>query len=151
MLDTTIMLFYTIAPILKADRFLARPIFSITLSLEFNFAHLSSMASSSAPSSSGAVSQNSKKPLGLIANVKKHKNSFVQFLAMTGILLLSVRSLGQKYRIHDLQEDTTALKKERDSLTERMKSIKLALHREASLDSTGLFASRLRVLFGDEN
>ncbi|KAH7567064.1 hypothetical protein ACOSP7_011237 [Xanthoceras sorbifolium] len=109
-------------------------------------------SSSSATSSSAAAAQNPKKSMGtLMANAKKHKHSFVQFFAMTGILLLSVRSLGQKYRIHDLQEDTLALRQEQESLTERMNKIKTSLLHEASLEPTGLFASRLRLLFGDEN
>ncbi|KAE8057330.1 hypothetical protein FH972_014031 [Carpinus fangiana] len=110
---------------------------------------LQSMASSAPRSTAGA--QNPKKAPSLLANAKKHKNSFVQFFAMTGILLLSVRSLGQKYRIHDLQEDTSALKEERETLTERMKNIKRDLLHEASREPSGLFASRLRLLFGEED
>lgn len=109
------------------------------------------MASSSTPSSAGSTAQNPKRSLGFIANAKKHKHSFIQLFAMTGILLLSVRSLGQKYRIHDLQEDTSALKEEQESLTNRMNNIKHSLLHEASLEPTGLFASRLRHLFGEES
>ncbi|KAG6591237.1 hypothetical protein SDJN02_12934, partial [Cucurbita argyrosperma subsp. argyrosperma] len=105
----------------------------------------------SSPSSSAPEFQMPKKPLSLFANALKRKDSFIQFFAMTGILLLSVRSLGQKYRIHDLQEDTTALKQEQETLIDRMKNIKRSLLHEASLDSTGLFASRLRLLFTQED
>ena len=80
----------------------------------------------------------------------KRKDSFIQLFAMTGILLLSMRSLGQKYRIHGLQEDNYALQEEHDSLSDRMKNIKGALLHEASQDSTGIFASRLRLLFTDD-
>ncbi|XP_041021927.1 uncharacterized protein LOC121263167 [Juglans microcarpa x Juglans regia] len=111
---------------------------------------LSSMASS-APPSSGPGVQNPRRPMGLLANAMKRKDSFIQFFAMTGILLLSIRSLGQKYRIHDLQEDTSALIEERDTLTERMKNIKHDLLHEASLDPTGFLSSRLRLLFGEED
>ncbi|KAF3435065.1 hypothetical protein FNV43_RR22152 [Rhamnella rubrinervis] len=106
---------------------------------------------SSAPQSSSAGVPNPKKSLGFIANAMKRKDSFIQFFAMTGILLLSVRSLGQKYRIHDLLEDTHALKQEQETLTDRMKNIKRELLQEASQEPTGLFASRLRLLFGEEN
>ncbi|KAF8015469.1 hypothetical protein BT93_H1092 [Corymbia citriodora subsp. variegata] len=106
------------------------------------------MALSSSASSSTA--QNPRRSLGLFANARKHKHSFIQFAAMTGILLLSLRSLGQKYRIHDLLEDTSALREERESLADRMGTVKRDLRREASLDSTGFLASRLRLLFGDE-
>ncbi|KAJ0085704.1 hypothetical protein Patl1_09445 [Pistacia atlantica] len=70
---------------------------------------------------------------------------------MSGILLLSLRSLGQKYYLHELEEDTSALKEEQESLTHRMNKIKSSLLHEASLESTGRFASRLRLLFGEEN
>ncbi|KAJ1427375.1 hypothetical protein SESBI_09623 [Sesbania bispinosa] len=108
------------------------------------------MASSSAPSSSGAAAGNSKKALGFLSNAMKRKDSFIQLFAMGGILLLSMRSLGQKYRIHGLEEDTHSLREEHDSLTARMQNIKRALLHEASQDSTGLFASRLRLLFNEQ-
>ncbi|XP_017981373.1 PREDICTED: uncharacterized protein LOC18591655 [Theobroma cacao] len=106
---------------------------------------------SPAPPDSATTGRNAGKSLGFISNAMKHRHNFIQFFAMTGILLLSVRSLGQKYRIHDLQEDTAALKQEQESLTDRMKNIKRGLLHEASLEPTGLFASRLRLLFGDDN
>ncbi|EEF52818.1 uncharacterized protein LOC8267868 [Ricinus communis] len=106
---------------------------------------------SSAPPGSATAGQDPRKAVGLIANAMKRKDSFIQFFAMTGILLLSVRSLGQKYRIHDLEEDMSALKEEQQTLTTRLSNIKQGLLHEASLDTTGLFASRLRHLFGDEN
>lgn len=125
---------------------------------QFIFA-LPSPASSPAPavalmassSSAGNAAQNPRKSLGLVANAMKRKDSFIQLFAMTGIFLLSIRSLGQKYQIHDLQEDTIALKEEQKNLTDRMKNIKRSLLHEASLDSSGLFASRLRLLFGEDH
>ncbi|XXG59931.1 hypothetical protein AAC387_Pa04g1930 [Persea americana] len=108
------------------------------------------MASASS-SSSERVQQNPRKPnLGLFANAMKRKDSFIQFFFMTGIFLLSMRSLGQKYRINDLQEDTSSLREEKESLSQRMNTIKQSLLHEASLDSSGLFASRLHLLFGEE-
>ncbi|KAK4600153.1 hypothetical protein RGQ29_009995 [Quercus rubra] len=114
------------------------------------------MASPAPPSSgtgtgTGTGVQNPKKSLGLFANAMKRKDSFIQFAAMAGILLLSARSLGQKYRINDLEEDTSALKEEQQSLTERMNNIKQSLLHEASLDRTGRFAARLRLLFSDQD
>lgn len=117
----------------------------------FSWGLAESLMASSAPQSSATGAQNPKKSLAFLANARKHKHSFIQFFAMTGILLLSVRSLGQKYRIHDLQEDTSALKEEQETLTERMKNIKRNLLHEASREPTGLFASRLRLLFGEED
>ncbi|CAI0382253.1 unnamed protein product [Linum tenue] len=98
---------------------------------------------------SAVDAQGSRRPLGFLANAIKRKHSFIQLGAMTGILLLSVRSLGQKYRIHDLEDDTAALREEQQTLADRMKTIKEALLREASLEPSGRFASRLRSLFGD--
>nr|KYP64803.1 hypothetical protein KK1_019411 [Cajanus cajan] len=79
----------------------------------------------------------------------KRKDSFIQLFAMTGILLLSMRSLGQKYKIHSLEEDIHTLSLDHASLTDRINNIKRDLLREASQDSTGLFASRLRHLFSE--
>ncbi|KAK7351790.1 hypothetical protein VNO77_11486 [Canavalia gladiata] len=107
------------------------------------------MASSSATPSSAAG--DSKKVVGFLANVMKQKNSFLQLFAMTGILLLSMRSLGQKYRIHGLEEDIHALRVEHGSLLDRIKSIKRDLLLEASQDPTGLFASRLSHLFSEQH
>lgn len=111
---------------------------------------VTTMASSAPPSSTNGV-QNTKKSFGLIANAMKRKDSFIQFFAMTGILMLSIRSLGQKYRIHDLLEDTSSLKQEQVTLSERMSTIKRDLLHEASLEPTGAFSSRLQLLFGDLN
>ncbi|KAI3877176.1 hypothetical protein MKX03_001413 [Papaver bracteatum] len=97
-------------------------------------------------SSSGTT----KKKIGLLANALKRKDSFIQFFAMGGILLLSMRSLGQKYRLHSLQEDNYTLREEHEKLTEKMKNIKRSLLDEAALDSTGFLASRLRLFFGDD-
>ncbi|XP_055835673.1 uncharacterized protein LOC129904155 isoform X2 [Solanum dulcamara] len=111
------------------------------------------MAIPTPPSSSAASGsyQNRKRSLGFFANAMKRKDSFIQFLAMTGILLLSVRSLGQKYRINDLMEDNVALKEEQEGLVHRMNHIKQSLLAEAAVEPTGAFASRLRRLFGDDS
>ncbi|XP_010252275.1 PREDICTED: uncharacterized protein LOC104593897 [Nelumbo nucifera] len=103
------------------------------------------MASESSNSAEGV--QRPKRSLGFMANAMKRKDSFIQLFVMTGILLLSMRSLGQKYRINGLLEDTSALREEHETLAERMKSIKSSLLHEAALDSTGVFASRLQFLF----
>ncbi|MCI17459.1 hypothetical protein A2U01_0038607 [Trifolium medium] len=105
---------------------------------------------SSSTRSAAAAAGDAKKRLSFIANAMKRKDSFIQFFAMTGILLLSMRSLGQKYKIHGLEEDTYALREEHNSLTDRMKNIKSSLLHEASQDSTGHFASRLRSLFNEQ-
>ncbi|KAE9620949.1 hypothetical protein Lal_00019013 [Lupinus albus] len=88
-----------------------------------------------------------KKSVGLMANVMNQKESFIQLLAMTAILCLSVKCLSHKHRIVELEQETRALDQKHVSLTRRMKRTKRELLREASLDSSGLFASRLRLLF----
>ncbi|KAK9066338.1 hypothetical protein SSX86_013660 [Deinandra increscens subsp. villosa] len=106
-----------------------------------------------APSTSSAADTGiptPKKSLGFVANALKRKHSFIQFFAMTGIFMLSMRSVGQKYRIADLEEDTAALEKEQNSLYDRINHIKSSLLAEAAVDTTGTFAARLRVLFGDD-
>ncbi|KAL3638997.1 hypothetical protein CASFOL_016904 [Castilleja foliolosa] len=111
------------------------------------------MAFSAPPSAAGRVQNpnGSRKPLGFIAIAKQRKHSFIQFAAMTGILLLSCRSLGQKYRIHDLSEDIAALREDEESFSARMDHIKRSLLAEAAHEPTGNFAARLRILFGDES
>ncbi|CAN0871881.1 hypothetical protein LINGRAHAP2_LOCUS9962 [Linum grandiflorum] len=104
-----------------------------------------------ASTGSTADAQNPRQATGFLANAIKRKHSFIQFSAMTGILLLSVRSLGQKYRIHDLEDDTSALKEEQQTLADRMKNIKGALLQEASHEPTGRFAIRLRSLFSEQD
>ncbi|KAK9063956.1 hypothetical protein SSX86_017828 [Deinandra increscens subsp. villosa] len=91
-----------------------------------------------------------KNSLGFVANALKRKHSFIQFFAMTGIFMLSMRSVGQKYRIRDLEEDTAALDNEQNSLSDRINHIKSSLLAEAAVDTTGTFAARLRVLFADD-
>ncbi|KAG9148010.1 hypothetical protein Leryth_003591 [Lithospermum erythrorhizon] len=89
--------------------------------------------------------KNPRKPMGFFANAVKRKHSYIQFFAMTGIFLLSVRSLGQKYRLKNLQEDTEALKQEQEGLIKRMNGIKKSLLDEAHKESSGVFANRLRI------
>ncbi|KAM7275139.1 hypothetical protein ACFE04_017005 [Oxalis oulophora] len=102
------------------------------------------MASSSSRGGRAAAA-----PLGLVKNIIKNRHSFIQLFAMSGILLLSLRSVGQKYRLHNLEEDTSALKEEHQSLTERTNNIKTSLLHQADQDPSGLFASRLRLLFSN--
>ncbi|XP_059636569.1 uncharacterized protein LOC132278722 [Cornus florida] len=110
------------------------------------------MASSgSSSSSTGVQNPGGRKPIGFLGHAMKRKDSFIQFFVMTGILLLSVRSLGQKYRLNDLREDTSALRQEKEGLTHRMDHIKRSLRDQAALEPTGLFASRLRLLFPDDD
>lgn len=100
--------------------------------------------------SAGVGNPFGRKAPGLFENAKKQKSSFVQFFIMTGILLTSLRSLGQKYRIYELTEDGAALRQEQESIVSRMNHIKHSLRAEAANEPTGAFAARLRLLLGDE-
>ena len=106
--------------------------------------------SSSNPSTAGGV-EKANKSLGFVANAIKRKDSFFRLFVMTGILLLSLRSAGQKYRLYELEEDHYALQEEQKSLKERINHIKTSLLAEAALEPSGHFANRLRILFGNDN
>ncbi|XP_075516103.1 uncharacterized protein LOC142550940 [Primulina tabacum] len=107
------------------------------------------MASSAADSGVGPNPSERRKPLGFFKSAMERKQSFIQFFVMTGILLLSAKSLTQKYRIHELTEHIASLEEEQKGLKSRMNHIKQSLLSEAALEPTGAFAARLRLLFGD--
>ncbi|KAK8962489.1 hypothetical protein KSP40_PGU001191 [Platanthera guangdongensis] len=88
-----------------------------------------------------------QRSLGFLEILMKRKESFIQLFVMTGILLLSLRSLGQKHRMHELSDVNSNLREERESLSFRVGSIKSALLREAALDPSGVLSSHLRRLF----
>jgi len=88
-----------------------------------------------------------RRPLGLLANARKRKDGFVQLFLMAGILMMSLRSLGQKHRLRDLADDATDLRRERDDLSLRMRGLQDALRREADADASGALASHLRRIF----
>ncbi|KZV33181.1 hypothetical protein F511_18197 [Dorcoceras hygrometricum] len=107
---------------------------------------------SSAPASGGGPSPSGRRqPLGFLKAVVARKQNFIQLFVMTGILLLSAKSLSQKYRIHELTEEIVSLEEEQKSLESRMNRIKQSLLAEAAAEPTGAFATRLRLLFGDES
>jgi len=85
-----------------------------------------------------------RRPLGLLANARKRKDGFVQLFLMAGVLMMSLRSLGQKHRLHD---DDADLRRERDDLSLRMRSLQDALRREADANASGALASHLRRIF----
>lgn len=85
-----------------------------------------------------------------MANAIKRKHGFLHLFVMTGILMLSMRSLGQKYRIRDLSRDNDLLREEHDALCRRTAAVKDDLLHEASLDSSGLLADHLRRLFRED-
>ncbi|PKA46151.1 hypothetical protein AXF42_Ash015443 [Apostasia shenzhenica] len=115
------------------------------------------MPASSASSSQGGDhgsgesfgSGSRQRTLGLLRNAMKRKESFIQFFVMTGIFFISLKSLGQKYRISELAEEISVLREERESLSLRVASIKSALLREAAADPSGLVSSHLNRLFRD--
>ncbi|KAF3320682.1 hypothetical protein FCM35_KLT14816 [Carex littledalei] len=108
------------------------------------------MAATPPPPSGGYASSYVRaKPPGLMAIAMKRKDSFIQLFIMTGILMLSARSLSQKHRIDDLSQDNAELRQERDALAHRMSHLKSELRREAELDRSGALTSHLTRLFGE--
>ena len=88
-----------------------------------------------------------RRPLGLLANARKRKDGFVQLFLMAGVLMMSLRSLGQKHSLRDLADDAADLRRERDDLSLRMRGLQDALRREADADASGALASHLRRIF----
>ncbi|KAJ1258576.1 hypothetical protein BS78_10G086100 [Paspalum vaginatum] len=88
-----------------------------------------------------------RRPQGLLANAAKRKEGFVQLFLMAGVLMMSLRSLGQKHRARDLADDTAGLRREHDQLSLRMRDLQDALRREADADASGALASHLRRIF----
>jgi hypothetical protein len=82
-----------------------------------------------------------------LANTRKREDGFVQLFLMAGVLMMSLRSLGQKHRLHDLADDAADLRRERDDLSLRMRGLQDALRREADADASGAHTSHLRRIF----
>lgn len=95
----------------------------------------------------GGGSAGSRRPLGFLKNAAKHKHGFVQLLLMGSVLMMSLRTLGQKHRRRDLIYDNADLRREHDDLSLRMRDVQDALHREADADESGALASHLRRIF----
>lgn len=108
------------------------------------------MAATPPPPSGGNATSNvrAKRP-GFMALAMKRKDSYIQLFIMTGIIMLSARSLSQKHRINDLSQDNAELRQERDALAHRMSHLKSELRREAELDRSGALTSHLTRLFGE--
>jgi hypothetical protein len=66
---------------------------------------------------------------------------------MSGILMMSFRSLSQKHRVRDLADDTAELTRDQEHTSRRMRDLQDALHREANADASGALASHLRRIF----
>ena len=88
-----------------------------------------------------------RRPLGLLANSRKRKDGFMQLFLMAGVLMMSLRSLGQKHRLRDLADNAADLRCERDDLSLRMRGLQDALCREADADASGALTSHLRRIF----
>ncbi|KAF0930810.1 hypothetical protein E2562_035285 [Oryza meyeriana var. granulata] len=95
----------------------------------------------------GGGSAGRRWPLGFLKNAEKRKDGFMQLLLMAGILMMSLRSLGQKHRLRDLAYDNADLRREQDDLSLRMRDLQDALHRKANADESGALASHLRRIF----
>ncbi|XP_037467620.1 uncharacterized protein LOC119339825 [Triticum dicoccoides] len=95
----------------------------------------------------GGAAQGGHRALGLLASAAKRKDGFVQLLLMSGILMMSLRSLSQKHRVRDLANDAAELSLEQEHISHRMRELRDELDREAGADPSGAFASHLRRIF----
>ncbi|KAI4976249.1 hypothetical protein ZWY2020_049856 [Hordeum vulgare] len=95
----------------------------------------------------GGAGQGGRRTLGLLASAAKRKDGFLQLLLMSGILMMSLRSLSQKHRVRDLANDAAELSLEQEHITHRMRELQGELEREAGADASGAFAPHLRRIF----
>eukprot|EP01018_Ginkgo_biloba_P027749 Gb_39031 [translate_table: standard] len=90
-----------------------------------------------------------EKSLGLFGHAMKRKDSFIHLMLMGGVLLLSMRCVGQKYRIQDLQDERASLRDENESLKNKFSDLKQGLLEEAAKENDNRFMSKLQALFAD--
>uniref|UniRef100_A0A0D9WPE4 Uncharacterized protein n=1 Tax=Leersia perrieri TaxID=77586 RepID=A0A0D9WPE4_9ORYZ len=95
----------------------------------------------------GSGSAGSRRPLGFLKNAAKRKVEFFQLLLMTGVLMTSIRCLGQKNRHRELVYVNADLRREHNDLSLRMRDLQDSLHREAEADESGALAAHLRRIF----
>eukprot|EP01018_Ginkgo_biloba_P007793 Gb_03737 [translate_table: standard] len=89
------------------------------------------------------------KSLGFLGHAIKRKDSFIHLILMGGVLLLSMRCVGQKYRIQGLQDDTATLQEENESLKNKFSDLKQGLLEEAAKENDNRFMSKLQALFSE--
>lgn len=91
-----------------------------------------------------------QKSLGFIEQAMQRKHSFIHLLLMGGVLLLSMKSAGQKYRIDGLQDERASLQEENESLMNKFTNLKnRLLEDEAAKGNNHAFISRLQALLSD--
>ncbi|KQK18528.1 hypothetical protein BRADI_1g43087v3 [Brachypodium distachyon] len=56
---------------------------------------------------------------------------------MSGVFVMSLRSLSQKHHVRDLAEDAAELRREQEQISLRVRHLQDSLHREASADASG--------------
>ncbi|KQK19018.1 uncharacterized protein LOC100824668 [Brachypodium distachyon] len=95
----------------------------------------------------GVGGQGGRRTVSLLASAAKRKDGFVQLLLMSGVLMMSLRSLSQKHRVRDLAEDAAQLRREQEQISLRVRDLQDSLHRESSADASGALASHLRRIF----
>uniref|UniRef100_A0A0D9WN78 Uncharacterized protein n=1 Tax=Leersia perrieri TaxID=77586 RepID=A0A0D9WN78_9ORYZ len=95
----------------------------------------------------GGGSARSRRPVGFLKNAAKRKAEFVHLLLISGVLIMSLRTLGQKHRHRGLVYDNADLCREHSDLSLRMRDLQDALHREAEADESGALAAHLRRIF----
>lgn len=97
-----------------------------------------------------SLANKNQQNLSFIGHVMQRKHSFIHVLLMGGVLLLSMKTAGQKYRINGLEEDKASLQEENESLMSKFTNLKKGLlEDEAAKGKNHAFISRLQALLSD--
>lgn len=97
-----------------------------------------------------SIANKNQQSLGFIGHAIQRKHSYIHLLLMGGVLLLSMKSAGQKYRIDGLQDERASLKEENESLLSKFTNLKKGLlEDEAAKGKNHGFISRLQALLAD--
>jgi len=88
--------------------------------------------------------------MGFLGHAIQRKHSFIHLLLMGGVLLLSMKSAGQKYRMNGLRDEMASLQEENESLMSKFTNLKKGLlEEEAAKGNNQAFISRLQALLAD--
>lgn len=97
-----------------------------------------------------SIANKNQQSLSFIGHAIQRKHSYIHLLLMGGVLLLSMKSAGQKYRIDGLQDERASLKEENESLMSKFTNLKKGLlEDEAAKGNNHAFISRLQAILAD--
>lgn len=97
-----------------------------------------------------SIANKNQQSKGFLGHAIQRKHSFLHLLLMGGVLLLSMKSAGQKYRMDGLQDERASLQEENESLLSKFTHLKKGLlEDEAAKGNNHAFISRLQALIAD--